>query len=73
MGNVSSLSMNSIIMNYQAGRRPKALDPEKWKLAIRLHQEQKYTVQEICQMMQLSKPTLYKYLDERVDGLNLQK
>ncbi|WP_218081719.1 recombinase family protein [Anthocerotibacter panamensis] len=47
------------------GGRPKALDPEKRKLAIRLYQEQKYTVQEICRMMQISKPTLYKYLDEQ--------
>ena len=44
------------------GGRPKRLDPAKLALALRLHQEGKHTIKEICQMMGISKSTLYNYL-----------
>ena len=44
------------------GGRPKRLDPAKRALALQLHQEEKYTIKEICQMMGISKSTLYNYL-----------
>ena len=44
------------------GGRPKQLDPDKLALALRLHHEDKYTIKEICQMMGISKSTLYNYL-----------
>ena len=44
------------------GGRPKRLDPAKRALALRLHQEEKHTIKEICQMMGISKSTLYNYL-----------
>jgi len=44
------------------GGRPKRLDPVKLALALRLHQEGKHTIKEICQMMGISKSTLYNYL-----------
>lgn len=44
------------------GGRPKRLEPSKLALALRLHQEDKHTVKEICQMMGISKSTLYNYL-----------
>lgn len=44
------------------GGRPKRLDPAKRTLALRLHQEEKHTIKEICQMMGISKSTLYNYL-----------
>lgn len=47
------------------GGRPKRLDINKRQLAIKLYNNREHTVQEICQMMNISKPTLYKYLREQ--------
>lgn len=46
------------------GGRPKSLDPDKRALAVKLYDERKHKIQQICQMMDISKPTLYKYIDE---------
>lgn len=46
------------------GGRPKALDPKKRKLAVQLYHEQRLAVMEICDMMGISKPTLYEYVKE---------
>lgn len=45
------------------GGRPKLLDPKKRALAVKLYDEKKHTVKEICTMMGISKPTLYKYIE----------
>lgn len=44
------------------GGRPKALDTDKRGLALKLYAEKRHTVVQICKMMGISKPTLYKYL-----------
>jgi DNA invertase Pin-like site-specific DNA recombinase len=46
------------------GGRPKALDPAKRQLAVKLYDEGQLTIVEICRMMGISKPTLYSYLAE---------
>jgi DNA invertase Pin-like site-specific DNA recombinase len=43
------------------GGRPKKLDAKKQALAVKLYQEKKHSVDEICQMFDISKPTLYSY------------
>jgi DNA invertase Pin-like site-specific DNA recombinase len=45
------------------GGRPKALNADKRALAVQLYGDRKHTVKQICQMMGISKPTLYKYVD----------
>jgi DNA invertase Pin-like site-specific DNA recombinase len=45
------------------GGRPKSLNADKRALAVRLYEERKHTVKQICQMIGISKPTLYKYID----------
>ena len=45
------------------GGRPKALNPSRRALAVQLYRDRKHTVKEICEMMQISKPTLYKYVE----------
>lgn len=45
------------------GRRPKLLDSKKRALAVKLYDDKKHTVKEICTMMGISNPTLYKYVD----------
>lgn len=46
------------------GGRRKALDPEKRKLAVDLYHEKKMTVGKVCELMGISKPTLYSYVKE---------
>jgi DNA invertase Pin-like site-specific DNA recombinase len=47
------------------GGRPKLLDSKKRELALRLHQERQHSIAEICQIMGISKSTLYNYLAEQ--------
>ncbi|SFH40360.1 Site-specific DNA recombinase [Pontibacter chinhatensis] len=46
------------------GGRPKKMSDEKRKLTVRLYKEKHHSVDEICQMMGITKPTLYSYLKE---------
>jgi DNA invertase Pin-like site-specific DNA recombinase len=44
------------------GGRPKTLNGDKKQLVIDLYNEKKLTVKKICEMMNISKPTLYSYV-----------
>lgn len=44
------------------GGRHKILSEEKSEKALSLYREKKHTIQEICRIMNISKPTLYNYL-----------
>lgn len=46
------------------GGRPKALTAEKRRLLRRLYADEAYSITAICRMLNISKPTLYKYLDK---------
>ncbi|MFD3000404.1 recombinase family protein [Pontibacter toksunensis] len=46
----------------RVGGRPKKMNQEKRKLTVRLYNEKQHSVDEICQMMGISKPTLYSYV-----------
>jgi DNA invertase Pin-like site-specific DNA recombinase len=52
------------------GGRPKSLAPDKRALAVKLYDEKKHTIVQICQMMEISKPTLYKYIEAEKCLLN---
>tara|TARA_R110001583_G_scaffold186189_2_gene346820 strand:+ start:11902 stop:12600 length:699 start_codon:yes stop_codon:yes gene_type:complete len=45
------------------GGRPKSINKDKQALAVKLYQEKKHTINQICEMMEISKPTLYKYIE----------
>ena len=45
------------------GGRPKALNLDKQALAVKLYDEKNHTVNQICELMGISKPTLYTYID----------
>ena len=45
------------------GGRPKALNQDKQALAVKLYGEKQHTIAQICKMMSISKPTLYKYIE----------
>jgi DNA invertase Pin-like site-specific DNA recombinase len=49
------------------GGRPKRLGTPKRELAVKLYQAREHSVQEVCRMMDISKPTLYKYVQEIKD------
>ncbi len=54
-------------IGYARGRRGgrrKALDTEKRSVVVNLYNEKKMTVGIICELMEISKPTLYKYIRE---------
>jgi predicted transcriptional regulator YheO len=38
-------------------------DKDKQALTVKLYDEKKHTIAQICQMMEISKPTLYKYIE----------
>ncbi|UQZ91364.1 transposon DNA-invertase (plasmid) [Deltaproteobacteria bacterium Smac51] len=44
------------------GGRPPSLGPEKRRQAVALYDDRKYTVAQICDMMRISRTTLYKYI-----------
>ena len=46
----------------RTGGRRKALDDNKKRIAVELYHKREHTVEEICRMMGISKPTLYKYV-----------
>ena len=47
------------------GGRPRALDRKRIELAYKLYDEKKHTIAEICEILGISKPTLYAYLGQR--------
>ena len=46
----------------QSGRS-KALDRDKRDLAVKLYDDKQHTIVQICEMIYISKPTLYKYIE----------
>ena len=48
------------------GGRPKRLDDKKRRLAVQLYRERKHPIDEICQVLGISKPTLYRYVNEEL-------
>lgn len=44
------------------GGRPKKLTSDKIQLVIDLYQSKKHSIQQICEITGISKPTLYKYV-----------
>ncbi len=46
------------------GGRPKKLSPDKRKLAIQLYQSKQHSIKQMCELLDVSKPTLYKYINE---------
>jgi len=51
------------------GGRPKKLDKKQIELARKLYNEKNHSVGEICQVLGISKPTLYSYLRETSSGI----
>jgi DNA invertase Pin-like site-specific DNA recombinase len=54
--------LNAARARGRKGGRPKVLGSDKRVLAVALYDGKKHTVAQICAMMGISKPTLYKYV-----------
>ncbi|KFI23558.1 recombinase family protein [Nitrosococcus oceani] len=52
------------------GGRRKSLNPDKRALVVSLYEEKKLSVTKICEMMGISKPTLYSYVREAQEKTN---
>lgn len=50
------------------GGRPKSLSNDKQALAVKLYNEKQHAIDQICEMMGISKPTLYKYIEQQSAG-----
>ena len=50
------------------GGRRKILNAEQRRHVVELYRSRQHTIQEICQLMGISKPTLYAYVEEFSDG-----
>jgi DNA invertase Pin-like site-specific DNA recombinase len=48
----------------RVGGRPPALNQEQQQFAVKLYQEGNHSIKQICHMFQISKPTLYSYLNK---------
>ncbi|MBU1169474.1 MAG: recombinase family protein [Proteobacteria bacterium] len=46
------------------GGRPKSLNDKEIDVALRLYNDRKNSIKEICQILKISKPTLYNYLHQ---------
>jgi len=46
----------------RAGGRTKALDKTQRLQAVALYEEKSHSIDQICRMMNVSRPTLYKYI-----------
>ena len=56
--------LNAARARGKKGGRQKALDRSKRELAAQLYHERQRSIDEICTLMGISKPTLYKYVAE---------
>jgi DNA invertase Pin-like site-specific DNA recombinase len=45
------------------GGRPKILDAKQQDLLRKLYRDKEHTIEEICRILKISKPTLYSYLE----------
>jgi DNA invertase Pin-like site-specific DNA recombinase len=55
------------------GGRKKSLNTKQRKRAVEMYNRKNHTIQEICEMMGISKPTLYAYIRENNQTANKSK
>ena len=83
-GALSEFERNLILERTQAGLsaarargrlggRPKSLNDDKKQVVTDLYNERKHPVKKICEMMNISKPTLYSYVRDSVSNPPKQK
>ena len=56
----------------RVGGRSKALDKAQRLQAVALYKEKSHSIDQICRMMNVSRPTLYKYIQAEKASLQSQ-
>ncbi|MDN3551248.1 recombinase family protein [Mucilaginibacter aquaedulcis] len=59
----SHAGLSSARARGRVGGRPQKLNKDKKELVIKLYNEREMTVGKICELVGITKPTLYKYVD----------
>jgi len=54
--------LNAARARGRKGGRPKSLNPKKQQMVKELYEDKKYTIDDICKMMKISRATLYRYI-----------
>ena len=60
----TNAGLSSARVRGRKGGRPKSLDQAGRKLAVQLYNDGKHSVMDVCRMVGVSKPTLYKYVKD---------
>ena len=47
----------------ETGGRPKKLDSKQRELAVKMYKEKEHSIKDICSILNISKPALYRYVD----------
>lgn len=61
----SKAGLDAARVRGRLGGRPKKLNGSKRQLVVEMYKDRKTTVKDICQIVRISKPTLYKYLQKK--------
>lgn len=59
--------LNAARARGRVGGRPKLLDENKAALLLQLYNDKKHTIKEICEILRITKPTLYSYLGKTTE------
>ena len=58
----SKAGLNAARARGKLGGRSTVLDRNQQELTVKLYHDRQHTIAQICQMMSISKPTLYSYV-----------
>ena len=61
----TSAGLNAAKARGRTGGRPPALDTKEQKLLVKLYESGEHSIGEICQILRISKATLYNYLERK--------
>jgi DNA invertase Pin-like site-specific DNA recombinase len=59
----SRVDLEAARVRGRQGGRPKKLNQNKHQLVVGLYQGKKHSIKQICEMVGIPKPTLYKYVN----------
>jgi DNA invertase Pin-like site-specific DNA recombinase len=61
----TSAGLHAAKARGRTGGRPPALDTKEQKLLVKLYESGEHSIGEICQILRISKATLYNYLERK--------
>lgn len=55
------------------GGRPKAIDQETFKLALKMYKTNEFSVKQICEKLDINRRTFYRYMDNSTYNITLRR